>query len=248
MTFNPDICFTSVTFRKKSPAEICRIAYDNGISFIEWGADVHVRDKEEAANVRALCDANGITSVSLGSYYRVGDGLYGDFENDCQSARILGCKRIRVWLGRESSQNTSAETRNKLITETKALSDIALTYGLVLAFEFHKKTYNDDGKASADFIRECGRDNVRTYWQPFSTNADTDNLNAVLPYLDAVHVFSWDENNVRFPLSYKTDEWKEFAACARKTGKRLDFIIEFVKDDSEEEFTRDVKTLRDILK
>lgn len=241
------ICFTSVTFRKKTPAEICRIACENDVKFIEWGADVHVKNKEEAENVRAICDENGITSVSLGSYYRVGDGIPSDFERDCIDAYILGCKRIRVWLGRCGSSETSAEIKSVLLSEARALSVTAEKYGLTLAFEFHKKTYNDYGKASFDFIKECGHGNIGTYWQPFSYGNDIENLKAVLPCLSAVHVFSWDENNVRFPLAYKTEEWKEAVSYILKTGKPQDFIMEFVKDDSEEAFKEDVKTLREIL-
>lgn len=37
-----NIGFTTVTFRKKSRREICQIASENDIKYIEWGSDVHL--------------------------------------------------------------------------------------------------------------------------------------------------------------------------------------------------------------
>lgn len=238
--------FTSVTFRNKSAKEICEIALQNGIKYIEWGADVHAKSASDAAEIRALCDGYGIKTVSLGSYFRVGDDDILPFERDCESAEILGAKKIRVWLGRESSISTSAETRAKLISQTRTLADIAEKHGLVLAFEFHKKTYNDSAEKCLEFISDVGKPNVKTYWQPFSFGNDESELALILPELCEVHMFSWDENNVRFPLDAKEREWRIFLDTISDKSQ-IDFILEFVKDDDDVQFARDVQTAKKLL-
>lgn len=233
---------TSVTFRKKTPEEICRLASENGIRYIEWGADVHVTDTETAAKVRALCDKYGIKTVTLGSYYRVGDNDPSLFEKDCISAEILGAEKIRIWLGRLSSDDTDVEKFNSMVGETKTLAAIAEKHGLVIGFEYHKKTLNDTPSSCRRFIEACGKKNITSFWQPFSYENDMETLKLVKPYLSEVHVFSWDINNVRFPLDEKEKEWKAFIKELGET--ETDYIMEFVKDDSETQFIDDVVAIK----
>jgi len=240
--------FTTVTFRQKSAAEIVDLAKRNGVKYIEWGADVHAKSEDDARSIRALCDESGITSVSLGSYCRVGDGDAESFARDCRIAKILGASRIRVWLGRKGSADVSADEREKMIAETRAMSKIAKAHGLILAFEFHRKTLTDTGISCAAFLNGVGDENVKTYWQPFFEGNDEENLDAVVENVAAVHVFSWDAECHRFPLSDKADEWRAFIEKIKSRHEKMDFIIEFVRDDSEKQFEKDVETLKKLLR
>lgn len=237
------IGFTSVTFRSLSAKEVCETAVKNGIKYIEWGADVHVPSPDEAKKVRALCDTYGIESISFGSYYRVGDGDFAGFERDCRSAQILGAGRIRIWLGRRGSADCTEKDRAELVSMTRILAGIAEQYALTLAFEFHGKTLNDNGRSCMSFLNELDRPGVMTYWQPLAYAENLTNLLTVMDRLTAVHVFSWDDNNVRYPLDAMENEWKiyigEIAA-----QKDVDYILEFVKDDSPQQFAADVRTLK----
>ena len=240
--------FTTVTFRQKSAAEIVDLARRNGVKYIEWGADVHAKSEDDARAIRALCDENGITSISLGSYCRVGDGDVESFARDCKIAKILGASRIRVWLGRKGSADVSADEREKMIAETRAMSKIARVHGLILAFEFHRKTLTDTGFSCAAFLDSVGDANVKTYWQPFFEGNDAENLDAVVDNVAAVHVFSWDAECHRFPLADKSDEWRAFIEKIKSRREKMDFIIEFVMDDSEKQFEKDVETLKKLLR
>ena len=62
----------SITFRQKTPLEICRLCESAQLQAIEWGGDVHV--PPNARNIREIRDMSadhGLTVCSYGSYYRV---------------------------------------------------------------------------------------------------------------------------------------------------------------------------------
>lgn len=239
--------FTTVTFRQKSIPEIIETARKNEIRYIEWGADVHAKDEDSARLIRSLCDEHGIKSISLGSYYRVGDGDMEAFERDCRIGKIIGAGRIRVWLGRKGSAATDDCERAKMADEVRRMANIAKAHGMTVAFEFHRKTLTDTGESCAAFLDGTGG-KAATYWQPFFEGNDNENLDAVLNYISAVHVFSWDAECRRFPLEQKEAEWRAFIEKIKSAHESMDFIIEFVRDDSEKQFSEDVRTLKSWIK
>lgn len=246
--------FTTVTFRQKTADQICKIAQKHEVDILEWGTDVHVPNPEEARRVRALCDEHGLTTVSLGAYHRIGAVNETPFAETIESAKILGASRIRVWLGRKSSANFTPEERTALLAETRTLARAAADAGLSIAFEFHRKTFNDGGDVSRAFLEELDEPNVSTYWQPFFHETpdrdfrfadDRDNLIKVLPYVSAAHVFSWDEAANRFAFARYRDEWRVFLEIL-KGGDCRDLIMEFVPRDSHAQFGADLAVLRDL--
>ncbi len=250
-----EIGFTTVTFRKKSPEEICKLAQKHDLSIIEWGTDVHVPSIEAAKEVRVLCDTYGIKTASLGAYHRIGGNHTTPFTETLECAKILGAGRIRVWLGTKSSHLFTAEEREALLRETKALLRMAEPYDIEIAFEFHRKTLNDTGKSSLAFLKEMNMPRLSTYWQPFFHETpeanfpfavDRENLLTVLPYISAAHVFSWDEAANRFPLAYHKDAWESFIDILKDSPCR-ELIMEFVLHDSEEQFAEDLAVLRDMI-
>ena len=161
---------------------------------------------------------------------------------------MLGASVVRTWLGRAGSGETPPEKRESLLAETRCLADIAAGYSLTLAFEFHGGTLNDNGEASAAFIRACGRDNVKTYWQPLAFGDSEGNLRAVLPRLCTVHVFNWDSEYRRYPLAEAKDRWRRYAEIVKSgDASPCPFLLEFVPGDSDEQFIKDAETLKDIL-
>lgn len=245
-----NIGFTTVTFRKKSRREICKIAKKNHIEYIEWGGDIHLPPDDENAlqEVVSLQKEFGLTAISYGSYYRLGAENYTLWEQIVNIADKIGAKIIRIWQGDCSSQKISEEKIQAMINETKILADIADEKGLTVAFEFHQNTNNDNGKSAVDFLQAVNMPNVKTYWQPFSTNDDTKNLKAVLPYLVCVHVFEWNEKGYRYSLKHGVAKWTAFLKTLENNKANPYLIMEFVKRDSRYQFSKDVKTLRQMLK
>lgn len=243
-----DIGFTTVTFRKKSRREVCEIARRSKIKYIEWGGDVHLppQDTEALGEVLSLQKEFRLTAVSYGSYYRLGAEDYALWESITDTACAIGAKIIRIWQGSASSLDTSPETRCAMVNETKRLADTAAKKGLTVAFEFHNDTNNDNGKSAVEFLKAVDKPNVKTYWQPFSTNADEENLKAVLPYLVCVHVFEWNAHGRRFALRRGKEKWRAVLNRLADNNAQPYLILEFVKHDSERRFLKDVQTLRSL--
>lgn len=241
-----NIGFTTVTFRKKSRRAVCEIAHRNNIMCIEWGGDMHLPPDDETAlqEVISLQKEFGLTAVSYGSYYRLGAENYTLWEQIVNTADKIGARIIRIWQGDCSSQKVSAEKLQAMVNETKRLADIAKAKGLTVAFEFHKNTNNDTGKSAVEFLTAVNKPNVKTYWQPFSTDMDIENLKAVLPYLVCVHIFEWNEKGKRYSLKHGADRWSAFLKTIGNSYAEPYLILEFVKHDSEKQFAKDLKQLR----
>lgn len=240
--------FTTVTFRQYSPQEICEIAASCGVHAIEWGGDIHLPPRDPAAlkAVLALQQEYGLKAISYGSYYRLGARDEQLWQQITDNAASIGAGIVRIWQGNTPSSQVTREQYAAMISETRHLADLAAEKGLTVAFEFHNGTNNDCGQASAAFLRDVERENVKSYWQPLGSPQDMDNLRAVLPYLVTVHVFHWTATE-RCPLESGTAQWKEYISLIRQADISPNYVLEFVRDDSSEQFASDVKTLRRLL-
>ena len=241
---------TSVTFREKTISEITSLAKQAGLSQIEWGADRHILplDFDAVKTAHAEMEKNGLFCCSYGSYYRIGDGDEEAFRAICKTAEALGAGIVRTWLGRVGSERTSPELYAKILEETKRLSRIAEEYHQLLAFEFHGKTLNDNGESSVAFLSSCAEENVKTYWQPLSFADNEKNLSLVLPYLAAVHVFTWDDDHRRYPLSDGAYVWKKYLQILKNADISAKLIMEFVKEDSDTQFLTDAAFLHEMIR
>ena len=243
---NFDLGMTSVTFREKTIEEITALAKSAGLSIIEWGADRHVLplDFDAVKNARIQMEKNELLCPSYGSYYRMVEKDEDAFRAICKTSQALGAGIVRTWLGRTGSERITHEQYATLLEETKKLSAIADEYGQTLAFEFHGKTLNDNGESSVAFLADCAKENVKTYWQPLSYSDNEKNLSLVLPYLCAVHVFTWDDDHKRYPLADGTQQWKKYLQILKDADISTKLIMEFVKNDTAEQFLTDAAVLR----
>jgi sugar phosphate isomerase/epimerase len=241
-----DLGMTSVTFREKTIEEITALAKSAGLSMIEWGADRHVLplDFDAVKNARIQMEKNELLCPSYGSYYRMIEKDEDAFRAICKTSQALGAGIVRTWLGRTGSERITHEQYATLLEETKKLSAIAAEYGQTLAFEFHGKTLNDNGESSVAFLADCAKENVKTYWQPLSYSDNEKNLSLVLPYLCAVHVFTWDDDHKRYPLADGTQQWKKYLQILKDADISTKLIMEFVKNDTAEQFLTDAAVLR----
>lgn len=248
----------SITFRKLSPDEIIKLVKNGGLKAIEWGGDIHVPhgDIAKAKEVGEKTRAAGLEVAAYGSYFRLGqsaaDGL--DFKQVLASAEALGAPVIRIWAGIKGSAEYSQEERKLLATEAKNAASAAAEKNIKIAFEFHGQTLTDTTESALQLLKECGNPNIQTYWQPplpLTHEERIKSLKAVLPQLSNIHAFSWNTNAdgsyTRLAFADHADDWKEYLAIASQLPSDRSAMIEFVKDDSPEQFIEDAKALKALL-
>lgn len=228
----------SVTFRQFGCEKITDICKHADLKYVEWGADVHVRagDTVKAAYVARLCRLNGIIPVGCGSYYNAADDFAG-FYPALDTASALGAGYIRIWAGRKAAYDGDAAGNIARAVEE------AEKRGLKVSLECHRRTMTEDPELAVRLAVQTG---CGLHFQPnpdVSFEANLNALRAFLPYLCAVHVFSWEKDpaggDLRLPLAAHADRWKLYA----ETAPDALFLLEFTPDGTEAELYRDAEAL-----
>ncbi|MFI3283907.1 MAG: TIM barrel protein [Erysipelotrichaceae bacterium] len=238
----------SVTFRKLEPEEIIQLVKETGLDGIEWGSDIHVPvgNIEKAAHIANLMQANGLETISYGSYYRVGES--DNFQLIIDTAKSLKTTNIRVWAGRKNHDQFTPLEKQALINDAKRICEMAKEASMSISFEYHGKTYTNTHASTIDLLSEINMENNYSYWQPLSNASEKEKMENVKQlYQDKklmnIHIFHWDENNHPFLLS----EGKELWANRLKDINCNALLIEFVKEDSIENFYKDAQTLNELV-
>lgn len=244
----------SVSFRNLSPEDIVALAKCTHLSAIEWGGDIHVPagDLKVAEKVRKLTEDAGLIVASYGSYYRAGDNENPKeaFAPVLETAVALGAPVIRVWAGSKWSWRADEAYVEKVVSDTQIICDMAKEYGIDIAYEYHGWTLTDTRFSAVDTVKMVKRDNMYLYWQPNYTLSEEDNMLAlrmVLPYLKHVHCFYWDPNEAKFPLIDGKNIWAKFAEVIKHDENDHAVMLEFFKDNKEEQCKEDAKVLHTLF-
>jgi 3-dehydroshikimate dehydratase len=242
----------SVTFRSLNPEEIIQLVKRAGVQSIEWGGDIHVPagDLKQALNVGRRTREEGLHVAAYGSYYRLGRSAAEatPFEPVLASAEALGAPTIRVWAGPHGSDDCSPEDRREVIDDGLRVAELAAKKGISISLEYHGGTLTDTRASVHALMEELAHPNIEFLWQP--TNGEAvelcaDRLRDVLPRLRNVHVFHWWPTAAdRRPLSEGETSWRTYIDIVRQRGKPAEFLLEFVLDDSPDQFLADAATLR----
>ena len=248
----------SVTFRQYAYRNFIKYVKDTALSCIEWGSDIHApyNDTEKAADIKNEMAANNLITASYGSYYKLGQKYEPDvFPMILRTAKIISAPMIRVWGGVKNSADLTLQERDAIIKDAVNTAESAQEENINISLEYHGGTITDTADSAVDFIKEVrnrGGNNVYLYWQPnqyISFSENKLNLMKICPYLSNIHVFAWDKD-ARLPLSEHKNIWGEYINivknCTRPDTKH-DFLLEFVKGDSAEQFGDDAKVLIELL-
>ncbi len=240
----------SITFRELSPEEIIELVAQAGLEGIEWGGDIHVPhgDLDQARRVRRMTLEAGLEIPSYGSYYRVGHKEPVPFEQVLETTIELGTPTVRVWAGKQGSEESDAAYRALVVQESQHIADMAAQEDVTIAYEFHGNTLTDTNDSARWLLEAVDRDNVKTYWQPprgSTMSYNLEGLEAVLPWLLHIHVFTWHIiTGERLPLAEGEVVWKQYLQKVITTGREHFAMVEFVAGDSPENFLRDANTLK----
>jgi sugar phosphate isomerase/epimerase len=241
----------SVTFRSLSTSEVIDLMKRAGLEAVEWGGDVHVPpgDVARAREVGQATRDAGLMVAAYGSYYRLGGGEMNKvpFEDVLASAAALGAPTIRVWAGVKGSADTTPEERAAVVADARRVAHLAGRKGITICLEYHANTLTDDDQSARRLLVELDHPNIDFLWQPAngeSIEANVARLMAIMPRLRNVHVFHWFPVGERQPLADGALRWRTYLDLVRDSGRDVDFLLEFVLNDSTEQLIADAKTLR----
>lgn len=243
----------SVTFRNLTVEQIIQLAHDANLAGIEWGGDIHVPpgDIKRATEVAALSEQAKLEVVSYGSYYRLGHPDDADsFEQILQTAQSLKAPAIRVWAGKQGSNQADDAYRKAVMADAERVASLADEHGIAINLEYHGGTLTDTAESARLLMEELNQANVHLYWQPAVGEAVDKRLKSITrikKWLTHVHVFHWD-NTDRRPFAEGTEEWESYLQALKtdKTDRYL--LMEFVKGDKTEQFLADVELLRTLAR
>ena len=245
----------SISFRNLSPEALLEEVASAGLKGIEWGGDVHVPhgDVQRAEQVKDTSENAGIEVAAYGSYYRLGETEDNpEFQAVLDSALALGAPSIRVWAGRTGSADADEAIWQRVIDDANRICDLAEAQQIRICLEYHGGTLTDSIESSTRLLSEVPHPNLDTLWQPPNGKADEHCEKSLLGILDRVsnlHVFHWGPGgwSDRFALAEGIGRWKRFFELAQTKPKPRWALMEFVKNDSLEQFHEDAKTLHHLL-
>ena len=243
---------TSVTFRSLEVDEIIDLCKESRIKGIEWGGDIHVPPGEVglASEIREKCHQGGIEIAAYGSYYRAGcvDPQNQDFGEVLSTAMALGAPCIRVWPGPKGPGETSPQLFDRVCQDLIRIADQAEEQGIRIVLEHYAKTLTETDESLQKLLTRVNHPKVEMLWQYQPHRTEGENLKSLeicLPRLANLHVFYWTDALERRPLCEGSDFWSTVLDRVHSTEKekRRFALLEFVRDDSVEQFREDARTL-----
>ena len=237
----------SISFRGHTPEQILSAMKEAGLSYIEWGSDVHAPkdDIKKLNDIAKLQNEYGISCSSYGTYFRLGETPIEELEGYIKAARILGTDILRLWCGNKDSQEYSASERNRLFNECKKAAETAKKNGVKLCMECHNGTFTNTKDSALELMKTVNSDSFRMYWQPNQYRTEEENLRyaeALADCTEHIHVFNWCGDK-RFPLKDGIDVWRKYIKIF---GREKTLLLEFMPDDNIRSLPNEAEALRKI--
>ena len=255
---SPGLC--TLTLGHLKPEEVIELCLETGLTHVEWwGRNVgHVPmgDLSKAKEVADLTQKSSLEVSTYGSYYRVGESEAQNlsFKSVLKTSEALGAPAIRVWAGTKGSESATKDQRQVVIDDVLRIADMASEKGIRIVFEHHQNTLTDTLESTRDLIRKTEHSFLKFSWQvqtKLPANKRAQSLQEMLPYLDTIHVFNWSVSSegkfLRHALCEAETEWKNYFELIRETGRDHVALLEFVKDNSVDQFIDDANALRRLL-
>ena len=232
----------SATFKERSVDEVIDLALSSGLKAIEWSENHHF-DPLDLGLVEEIGNKtrrNGLEIASYGSYFRLGQNM--DFSTSLNAAERMGAKNIRIWGGAKASKEIDEVEWKSLTDEAKEVALMAKEKNIRVSLEWHRNTVTDSNESALRFLSSVNEADFGCFWQPTpnqSVEYRAQGIEKAISWITNIHVYYWDESGRR-PLTEGKEDWKEY--LGRMTGNRY-LLLEFVKDNSVDQFKKDAETL-----
>lgn len=259
----PGLC--SVSFRALPPAEIIELSAAAGLEAIEWGAQapwspppgdpeyttphVTVGDLDAARELGDRTRDAGLAVASFGSYLNFTEATDAASRQASEQALdttvALGAPRIRVWAGRQGSDEASpgqVDTLVRRLTDCVALAD---ERGVEVGLEYHGGSLTDT--LASTLLLLDAVPGLTSYWQPRVDASDAEAVDDLATLGDrstTLHVFSWWPGATRLPLAGRERLWRDALATAHRLIGDRDALLEFVPGDDPRLLAREATHLR----
>lgn len=237
----------SISFRDKSPEEILSAMKNAGLSYIEWGSDIHA-PFNDLGKVKEVCELQKkykIECCSYGTYFRLGETPIEELELYIKAAKLLGTNILRLWCGNKDSKNYSEDEREKLFSVCRKAAEIATKNDVVLCLECHNKTYTQYLSGAIEVMEYVNSPSFRMYWQPNQFREFDENMEyaeKISSYIEHIHVFKW-RGQKKYSLNEGIGEWKEFISCF--SGDHC-LLLEFMPDNNIKSLEHEAAALKEI--
>lgn len=237
----------SIAFRQLSVEEIIKLAKDNGLSYIEWGSDIHA-PKDDLANIdriRKLTEDAGLSCSSYGTYFFVGRDEPEQLRDYITAARRLGVNTLRIWCPGHPYELPQEEIE-KRIDACRQIAKIAEEENVLICAECHSGNLTHDLQSSIAFMEALNTPHFRMYWQPCELLNAEENIafiKGVLPYITNVHVYHYTDK-AHHPLAEGQAAWTEYV---RALGKDRLYILEHLPEHDPALLPQQAATLKAIL-
>lgn len=215
-----------------------------GLSYIEWGSDVHA-PIEKVKEIARLQKQHNITCCSYGTYFVLGQTPLSELKKYIDAAKVLGTNILRLWCGNKNSEDFSEEEKAQLFTECKLAAKTAEEMDAILCMECHNNTYTNTAKSTLELMKAVDSDCFKMYWQPSQFKSEQENFeyaSLLSQYTVNIHVFNW-EGRKRHPLKDAKAVWQRYLTCF--DNKQL--LLEFMPDDKIESLKTETQALKEIV-
>jgi sugar phosphate isomerase/epimerase len=255
-SFRAGLC--TVSFRSLERAAVVDLAAGAGLGALEWGGDVHVPhgDLRAAADAATRSSDAGLEVVSYGSYLFLDAGAAAHLDHVLDTAAALGAPAVRVWCAHGVEPGAPAADRGVVVAAASLAAERAAGRGMSLTLEFHAGTLTATTASTTALLDEVGAPNLFTawqppYWDPLDDDTELAGIRSLAPRLSHVHVYDWDADLTRHPLSRQRARWRDrlgaavdAGAAAAAAGVPRAALIEFVPGDDPEVLGDEAAALR----